>query len=45
MTISRFITVPAFATFSLALSLALLPIKAEAPHSKTIAAAMVVNPA
>lgn len=45
MTISRFIAVPAFATLSLALSLALLPIKAEAPHGKTIATAPSVNPA
>lgn len=45
MTISRFIAVPAFATLSLALSLALLPIKAEAPHGAAIADVHVTNPA
>ena len=45
MTISRFIAVPAIATFSLALSVALLPIKVKPPHSETIAATTSVNPA
>lgn len=45
MTISRFIAVPAFATFSLALSVALLPIKVKHPQSETIAATTSVNPA
>lgn len=45
MTISRFIAVPALATLSLALSLALLPIEAEAPHGAATAAVRVTNPA
>lgn len=45
MKISRFIAVPAFATVSLMLSLALLPIKASATHGSTVAISAAVNPA
>lgn len=45
MKISRFIAVPAFATFSLALSLALLPIKADAPQANSVASTALTNPA
>lgn len=45
MVISRFIAVPAFATFSLCLSLALLSIEAEAPRKQTATASLLVDPA
>lgn len=45
MPISRFIAVPVFATLSLAVSLALLPIKAEPPHGAAIAKVSAANPA
>lgn len=45
MMISRFVAVPAFATLSLVLSFALLPIQADAPHASTAASVSAANPA
>mgnify|MGYP003387262474 CR=1 FL=1 len=44
MTISRFIAVPVLAGLSLAISLALLPIQADAPDSSALALSETANP-
>lgn len=45
MTVSQLIAVPLLAGLSLAVSLVLLPIQGEAPHSGAIALQSTANPA